>query len=81
MSKETLKKYMKNNQSESQCDNCDESMKVLQFDWGESEAHEGIITVLNTVLEEDEMLKKPLDYEKMRMEYCENCDAINLSIE
>jgi len=81
MSEEDLKKYLKGAQSDSQCEDCDESMKVLHFSWGESEAHEGIITVLNTVLEEDEMLEKPLDYEKMRMEYCKNCDVINLSIE
>ncbi|MBS3781771.1 MAG: hypothetical protein KGY68_04105 [Candidatus Thermoplasmatota archaeon] len=81
MSKEELKKYLKNAESGSQCENCDEAMKVLQFSWGESESQEGIITVLNTILEKDEMLEKPHDSEEMRLEYCENCDVINLSIE
>ncbi|MFW5946603.1 MAG: hypothetical protein ACOCTN_07015 [Candidatus Natronoplasma sp.] len=81
MSEEALKKYLEDNQSESQCEKCDETMKVLHFSWGESEAHEGIITVLNTVLEKNEMIEKPLDYDKIRMEYCRNCDVINLSIE
>jgi len=80
MSEEALKKYLEGTQSDSQCEDCDETMKILHFSWGDSEAHEGIITVLNTVLDEDEMLKKPLDYEKMRMEYCRNCNTINLSI-
>ena len=80
MSEEALKKYLEGTQLESNCKDCDETMKVLQFSWGDSEAHESIITVLNTVLDEDEMLEKPLDYEKMRMEYCRNCETINLSI-
>ncbi len=81
MSKEELKKYLEGTQSKSNCENCDQSMKVLQLSWGDNDAHEGIITILNTILEKDEMLEKPLDYEKMRMEYCQNCDVINLSIE
>ncbi len=81
MSEEAMKKYLEKTKSDSKCEDCDENMKVLHFSWGESEAHEGIITVLNTALEKDEMLEKPLDYEKMRMEYCRNCDVINLSIE
>jgi len=81
MSEEALKKYLEGEQSESQCEDCDGTIKVLQFSWGDSEAQEGIITVLNTILEKDEMLEKPFDYEKMRMEYCQNCDVINLSIE
>lgn len=81
MSEKALEKYHENNKSESKCENCNETMKILHFSWGESEAHEGIITVLNTVLEKNEMLEKPLDYDKIRMEYCRDCDVINLSIE
>ncbi len=80
MSDEALVEYLTHVSTGSSCDDCDEPMKLLQFSWGESETHEEIITVLNPLLDKEEMLEKPFDYEELKLERCEDCGAVNLTI-
>ncbi len=80
MKEEMLENYLKNIEKGEDCENCGEAMKLLQFSWGESETHKNLITVLNTILDEDEMLSDSIHYEGLRLRYCEHCKAVNLSI-
>ncbi len=80
MAEKTIDDYLENTEIGKECKDCGEPMKLLHFKWGDSETHEGLITILNTILEEDEMLDDPLGYEKLILAYCEDCQAINLSL-
>ncbi len=79
MQEGSIENYLKNVNAE-ECENCGETIKILQFAWGDSETHESLITILNTILEKDEMLSDPLQYDKLKIKYCEHCQAVNLSI-
>ncbi|MBS3815977.1 MAG: hypothetical protein KGY76_00240 [Candidatus Thermoplasmatota archaeon] len=80
MSEESINEYLENSSLGSNCENCESQMKLLDFRWGDTESHRGLVTILNTILEEDEMLDEPFQYDKLSLEYCDNCGAINLSI-
>jgi len=56
-------------------------MKILNLEWGDKESENELITILGTLIDEDDVPKDPIDYSKLDIEYCTRCGSIDVHIE
>ena len=63
------------------CNRCGVPMKILNLEWGDKESENELITILGTLIDEDDVPKDPIDYSKLDIEYCTRCGSIDVHIE
>lgn len=56
-------------------------MKILNLEWGDDESSNELITILGTLIDEDDLPKESIDYSKLDIEYCTSCGSIDLHLE
>jgi len=70
-----------NSSNAKQCNRCGVPMKILNLEWGDDESANELITILGTLIDEDDVPKEPIDYKSLNIEYCNRCGSIDIHIE
>lgn len=56
-------------------------MKILNLEWGEDESSNELITILDLLIEEEDIPKEPIHYDNLDISYCSSCGSIDVHID
>ena len=56
-------------------------MKIINYQWGESEEGAELITILDKLIDEDDVPKRSINYNNLEIEFCNSCGSIDLHLE
>lgn len=63
------------------CNRCGVPMKILDYEWGKSGEGDELITILDKLIDDKDVPKRPINYYKLEIEFCDRCGSIDLHIE
>ncbi len=63
------------------CNRCGVPMKILNLEWGDKDSANELITILGTLIDDEDVPREPIDYSELDIEYCSKCGSIDVHLE